>query len=134
MTRSERAAQIWPLLTLCASRRQTLTYEQLGRLIGVPRHGLGHLLEPIQSYCILHDVHPLTALVVSDVDGMPGSGFIAAENVPSAQARVFAFDWTQLTPPDAGTLEDAGAKLPSNGRSLEDLGRIKAEMDPQTGR
>src|SRR5262249_5096427 len=52
LTRSERATQIWPILTLCASRRQTLTYDLLGRLIGVPRQGLGQLLEPIQSYCI----------------------------------------------------------------------------------
>ena len=30
MTKGERAAQIWPLLTLCASKRQTLTYDYLG--------------------------------------------------------------------------------------------------------
>jgi hypothetical protein len=85
MTKSERAAQIWPILALCASQRQTLSYDQLGRLIGVPRQGLGQLLEPIQSYCIIHRRPPLTVLVVSDVDGVPGSGFIGAQDVPSAQ-------------------------------------------------
>ena len=35
MTRSERAAQIWPLLCFCASHRQTVTYEVLARLTGM---------------------------------------------------------------------------------------------------
>jgi hypothetical protein len=87
VTKSERAAQIWPLLALSAAKRQTLTYEEVGRLIGVPRQGLGQLLEPIQSVCILRDLPPLTVLVVSDVDGTPGPGFIGAQHVPSAQAR-----------------------------------------------
>lgn len=92
MTREQRAVQIWPLLTLCATRRQSLTYDQLGRHIGVPRQGLGQLLEPIQSFCIINNLPPLTVLVISDIDGVPGTGFIAAENVPGAQARVFSFD------------------------------------------
>jgi hypothetical protein len=121
MTKSERATQIWPVLTLCALRRQTLTYDGLGRLIGVPRQGLGQLLEPIQSLCILNKLPALTALVVSDIDGLPGAGFIAAAHVPSEQARVFSFDWSTVAPPDAATLEDAATKLPSNGRSLEEL-------------
>jgi len=58
MTRSERAAQIWPILTLCAKQYQILTYDLLGRLIGVPRQGLGQLLEPVQSYCLINSAHP----------------------------------------------------------------------------
>ena len=127
MTKSERAAQIWPILTLCASRRQTLTYDNLGRLIGVLRPGLGQLLEPIQSFCILNKLPPLTALVVSDVDGLPGSGFIGADHVPSAQARVFNHDWWRMTPPDSAALEAAAGKLPSSGQSLEDLERQTRE-------
>ena len=67
MTREQRAAQIWPILTLCATRRQSLTYDQLARLIGVLRPGLGQLLEPLQSYCILNSLPPLTVLVVSNM-------------------------------------------------------------------
>jgi hypothetical protein len=86
---------------------------------------LGQLLEPIQSFCIIRDLPPLTVLVVSDVDGMPGTGFIAAEHVPSAQARVFTFDWLGVSPPESQVFEDAARKLPSNGRSLEELQRQK---------
>ena len=123
MTRNERAAQIWPILTLSAVQRQTLTYEMLGRLIGVPRQGLGQLLEPIQSYCIINSLPPLSALVVSDKSGEPGEGFIAAALVPQAQAQVFNFEWLDEPPPDEEDLGAAGQDLPSNGRSLEDLMR-----------
>jgi hypothetical protein len=121
MTKQERAAQIWPILTLCASRRQTLTYELLGTLIGVPRQGLGQLLEPIQSFCILNGLEPLTSLVVSENSGLPGEGFIAAEAVPAAQQRVFSHEWLGRTPPSAEALDAACRTLPSNGRSLDEL-------------
>jgi hypothetical protein len=123
MTRGQRAAQIWPILVLCATRRQTLTYDTLGRLIGVPRQGLGQLLEPIQSYCIVSGLHPLSSLVVGDKTGTPGEGFIAAAHVPAAQAHVFNFDWLDEPPPDEKELDAACQDLPSNGRSLEDLMR-----------
>ena len=126
MTKGERAAQIWPLLTICASRRHTLTYDLIGRLIGVPRKGLGQLLEPIQSYCIIHRLAPLTSLVVSDTSGLPGEGFIGASDVSGAQAKVYTFDWLGISPPDPSLLEEAARRLPSNGRSLEELLRLAA--------
>jgi len=104
MTASERAAQIWPILVLCASRRETLTYDLLGRLVGVPAPGLGQLLEPIQSYCLLEGLAPLTAIVVNQTTGLPGDGFIGASDVPRAQADVYARDWLRDAPPDAEAL------------------------------
>ncbi len=95
MTRQERATQIWPILTLCATKRQLLTYEELSWLISVPLPGLGQLLEPIQQFCINHDLPALTSIVVRRTDGIPGEGFIAAEAIPLAQARVFSNDWSQ---------------------------------------
>ena len=68
----ERALQIWSVLALAAKNRQVLTYDILAKLIGVPRPGLGQLLEPIQSYCMLNKLPPLTILVVSEETGMPG--------------------------------------------------------------
>ena len=59
---SERAAQIWSVLALASKNRQVLTYDILSRLIGVPRPGLGQLLEPIQSYCLINKLPPLTIL------------------------------------------------------------------------
>jgi len=121
VNRYERAAQIWPLLTLCASHRQVLTYDLLGKLVGVPRQGLGQLLEPIQSWCIKYDNPALTSLVVSDKTGLPGEGFIAAADVPAEQAAVFRWEWLDSTPPTAEELEDAAREFPSNGRSLAEL-------------
>ena len=121
MTRSERAAQIWPLLSLCATQHQIVTYDLLGKLIGVPRHGLGQLLEPIQSFCLLNGLPPLSCLVVSSQSGLPGEGFVAAADVPLAQAQVFSHRWTDGKPPEPTELEHAARELPSNGKSLADL-------------
>lgn len=121
MNRSERAEQIWPLLTLLAAHRQTLSYDTLGQLIGVPRMGLGQLLEPIQSYCILNRLPPLTSLIVGVDSGVPGEGFIAASDVPNAQATVYRRQWLEQKPPDAAQLQQASERLPSNGRSLAEL-------------
>ena len=102
MKTNERAAQIWPLLTYAAIHRQTLTYEILGNLIGVPRMAVGPLLEPIQEYCLKHGLPALTGIVVSEVNGDPRSGFSAAENVPVAREAVYRHDWRteQVPGPD----------------------------------
>lgn len=98
MTVNERAFQIWPVLALCASKRLLLTYDELSRLIGVPPPGLGQLLVPIQSYCVFHEKPALTSIVVKGNTGIPGAGFTAAENVPMAQAKVYNFDWSNISP------------------------------------
>ena len=121
MNRYERAAQIWPVLTLCATNRQVLTYDILGKLVGVPRQGLGQLLEPIQSHCIKANSPALTSLVVSDKSGLPGEGFIAAADVPAEQASVFRFAWLDSAPPGPDELKVAAKEFPSNGHSLAEL-------------
>jgi hypothetical protein len=117
MTRVERAAQIWSTLALAARNRQTLTYDMLGRLTGTPRMGLGQLLEPVQSYCLVQRLPPLTALVVSGRTGLPGLGFIAAQDVPRTQQEVFAFDWLGHGSPSLDALDRALRELPSNETS-----------------
>ncbi len=111
---SERALQIWSVLALAAKNRQVLTYDILAKLIGVPRAGLGQLLEPIQSYCLLNKLPPLTILVVSKKSGMPGEGFIAAQDIPKTQIQVFAFDWFTHGAPSPEKLNDAVTQRPSN--------------------
>jgi hypothetical protein len=64
MKRSERAWQIWRILTWAAKNRQSVTYGHLAKLIGVATAGLGQFLEPIQSFCILEQLSLLTILVV----------------------------------------------------------------------
>ncbi|GAB4506256.1 MAG: hypothetical protein Kow00123_03940 [Anaerolineales bacterium] len=107
MNAVERATQIWSVLAWAARNQQVVTYGQLAALIGVPRPGLGQLLAPIQAYCRLQSLPPLTALVVSDTTGKPGSGFTAAEDVLAAQAQVFRFDWLQQGCPKPEDFEKA---------------------------
>lgn len=113
---AERAAQIWPVLLLAAKNQQILTYDTVSKLIGVPRPGLGKLLEPIQSYCMLKKLPPLTILVVSEETGMPGKGFIAAQDIPKTQMVVFAFDWLNQVTPSPEELKNAVIQRPSNGK------------------
>ena len=112
---SERAAQIWSVLALAARNRQVLTYDIVSKLIGVPRQGLGQSLEPIQSYCLLKKLPPLTILVVREDTGLPGTGFVAAADIPKTQITVFAHDWLAKGAPSPEDLDKAVSKMPSNG-------------------
>jgi hypothetical protein len=112
---------MWPVLVLAARNRQILTYALLGELVGVPATDLGRLLEPIQSHCILKDLPPLTSIVVDARTGMPGEGFIAADNLPQAQAETFLFDWLSCPVPSRDDYRAAVEKLPSLGLSLTAL-------------
>ena len=107
MTVAERAVQMWPILALAARHRQTLTHEIVGQLTGLPAPGVGKCLDPVQSYCRVHELPPLTVLVVSKRDGTPGSGFTAAENVPAAQANVYNHDWSKDGCPSREEFEQA---------------------------
>ena len=121
MDRYQRACQVWSVLALGAASRQIVPYDLLSKLIGVPRAGLGQLLEPIQSYCILKKLPALTSIVVSHDSGMPGEGFIAASDVPREQALVFKHNWLSANAPTEAVFKQAAERLPSNGRSLADL-------------
>lgn len=111
----ERASQTWAVLALAARNRQTLTYELVGRLTGMHTAGIGAVLEPIQSYCLLNKLPPLSALVVNKTSGLPGAGFIAATDAPREFVRVFEFDWLAVGCPTPEQFSAALRKLPSNG-------------------
>lgn len=111
----ERAAQAWSLLAFAAMNRQTLTYELVGRLTGMHAAGLGAVLEPIQSFCLLKELPPLSALVVNKATGLPGTGFIAAEDVPREFVRIFEWDWLGVSCPTPEQLAEAARLKPSNG-------------------
>ncbi len=126
MTTNERAVQIWSVLALAAHNRQVLTYDMVARLTGVARVGLGQCLEPIQSYCLVKGLKPLTILVVSEKSGMPGVGFVAAPDIPRAQQEVFSFDWLAHGGPSPENFEAAVKERPSNG-----IARVPAERQPR---
>jgi hypothetical protein len=116
MKLSERSTQIWAVLAWAACHRQNITYSQLAQVTGAFTGGLGALLEPIQSYCLLKKLPPLTILVVQQESGLPGSGFsgVSAGELASAQAKVFAFNWLEQGNPGAEQLESAVKQQPSN--------------------
>lgn len=107
MNKYKRAAQIWSILALSVHSRQLLTYGMLEKLTGIFRPGLGQCLDPIQSYCLRHDLPPLTVLAVGEDTDMPGGGFIAAKDIPQAQQKVFTHDWLGHGAPSPETLEEA---------------------------
>ncbi len=115
MTKFERANQIWSVLALAAHNRQVLTYDMVARLTGMARAGLGRCLEPIQSYCLVHDLQPLTILVVSQETGMPSAELVAAQDIPRFQQEVFRYDWLAHGAPSPDDFEKAVSERPSNG-------------------
>lgn len=115
---SERAWQAWSLLAFAARNRQTLTYEIVGRLTGMHTAGVGAVLEPIQSYCMLNSLPALSALVVNKATGLPGVGFIAAEDVPREFIRIFEQDWLSVGCPSPDALAEAVRRQPSNGITI----------------
>jgi hypothetical protein len=122
MTRFERASQIWSILTLAARYRQALSYGLLGKAIGVLPHHLGEYLEPIQSFCLIHGLPPLSVLVVQEATGVPGPGFSASRDIPRSQAEVFLRQWLELRVPKPEDLEEAVRELPSKDQF--DAGRL----------
>lgn len=112
---AERAAQVWPLLAFAAGNRQLLTYELVGKLTGMHTAGIGSVLEPIQSYCMLNGLPPLTGIVVNKTTGKPGTGFVASDNPVRDFVVIFEHDWLATGCPTPVQLEEAAKVLPSNG-------------------
>src|SRR6516225_4162809 len=67
MTTHVRLIQLWSVLVDSALAQRVLTYALLGQLTGVPRQVIG-CLKPIHDYCNFHNLPPLTALVVCEID------------------------------------------------------------------
>lgn len=115
MNLSERAWQTWPVLSLAAGNRQILTYEIVSKLTGMHTPGLGGVLEQIQSYCLVHNLPPLSALVVNKGTGLPSEGFVATTDVPRAFIEVFEHDWLATPCPTPDELAESTKSRPSNG-------------------
>ncbi len=112
MTRAERAQQLWGLLALAATYRQTLTYQMIAQLTGIARPGLDDFLHPLRQFCTDRGLPPLTCLVVSERHGLSGEGVLTAADVPPAQAQVFQHDWLQTRAPTVQQLEGVLGRTP----------------------
>jgi hypothetical protein len=101
----QRAAQFWAVLALAARNRQILTYQMLASFVGMPMVALGGMLDPIQTFCQKKKLPPLTVLVVQQESGLPGTGFIAAADIPRAQADVFNYNWIEFGAPNPENIQ-----------------------------
>jgi len=106
MNISQRALQIWSVLVLSAHNRQTITFEMLSKITGIPQQGLGQALFLIQDYCKQNNLPPLTALVVKSKTGLPGSGLPLAD-FPAALQKVFSYNWLGVGCPKPEDLKNA---------------------------
>ena len=95
ITKAERLVAVYQVLVGRAQRKETITYEAMADAIQVSNARLvGRYLDPIAVHLLMAGLPPLTALVVSKVNGKPGEGLIKApETFEDARGRVYAYGW-----------------------------------------
>ena len=95
-----RVAKLWDLLVEHARQGSPLTYGNAAVRIGGIARGIGALLQPIQRYCLDHNLPNLSVLVVKSDTRKQGSGF---EGDPIAEMRrVRGYAWTDNDNPFKG--------------------------------
>ena len=112
MELKERAMQCYMVLLGAAHNRQTLTYEILGDMIGLPPVGIGQILGYIMAYCHNHGLPPLTVLIVQKHTGKPGEGLATSDpkDFDKNRERVYARQWYRDAPITPDTLRDEWTK------------------------
>ncbi len=99
MTSATRAMQVWHVLIAAADSRRTLTYEQLGEIVGMGGAGVfAHILGLIMNYCRKNKLPPLTCLVVKKRTGIPGTGLRGIRNLPEDRETVYRERWYKKFP------------------------------------
>ena len=100
------AGRIWPVLVDVASRREVMTYKDLGTRSGVFYRNLRHPLDRIGRYCFERAVPrlpPLTILIINGDTRRPGDGIVGthADRFDEDRDRVFDFAWSTVVNPFA---------------------------------
>ena len=104
MNTYERAIQIYQVLIGAAHNRQLLTYDIVGKHIGVPRQGLANHLGHVFRYCEKRKLPRLTSICVSEKTGQPGHGYtdLVAAGTPAElhrdREKVYAHNWYRERP------------------------------------
>lgn len=97
-----RAKQAWPLLVSRAATQKPYTYVELCEKLDVHPLAARFFLSAIESYCLKRKMPPLTALVVSSGDGLPGEGYRGSIRKKSAHDealdRVSRYKWSKVAP------------------------------------
>lgn len=126
----ERAYRAWPILAKRAADGRTITYGELGILLGVHHRAIRYVLGVIQDYCLGEKLPPLTILIVNQ-SGKPGTGFTAydADKLEEGEALVRSYNWKAIPNPfafasDGTTYEEIVAELAGNPSSAGDIMRM----------
>jgi len=115
MTTHVRLTQLWSVLVDSAHEHRVLTYATLGPLIGVPKQVIGFFIKPIHDYCNYHNLPPLTALVVSEIDDPLSGKFTETGDIFGERARVYGFDWLSQKPPAPEDFQKVSEEIPWHG-------------------
>jgi putative restriction endonuclease len=100
INQAERAYRAWPILTRRAAEGKTITYGELGALLGVHPRAIRYVLGLIQDFCLEEKLPPLTILIVNQ-SGRPGTGFIAHDfdKLEEGGSLVRAYNWKTVPNP-----------------------------------
>lgn len=115
----ERAAQIMPVLRVVAKHQSRITYGELATAIGGSSMGIGQWLSPVQDYCEVHNLPPITVLAINEGTGEPGPGYRVRGTVGRDREVVYAHDWLKWTPISGG--EGRVAPTPEEFEEAEHL-------------
>lgn len=127
INQAERAYRAWPILTQRAIEGKTITYGELGTILGVHHRAIRYVLSLIQDYCLEEKLPPLTILIVNQ-GGKPGTGFIAydVDKLEEGEALVRSYNWNVILNPfafasDGTTYEEIVTELAGNPSSAADI-------------
>lgn len=104
------ALKMWVVLICAASNSRTMTYKELGGVIGIHWQGpvMGKPLGLLKHYCQGKRLPALTALVVNGTTGLPEEECdVPAGKWPKELRRIFKHKWMREKVP---TPEDLGAE------------------------
>lgn len=130
INQAERAYRAWPIITKRATEGRTITYGELGTLLGVHHRAIRYVLGLIQDYCLEEKLPPLTILIVNQ-SGKPGTGFIAydVDKLEEGETLVRSYNWNAIQNPfafasDGTTYEEIVTELAGNPGSSADIMRM----------
>ncbi|MDD2462506.1 MAG: HNH endonuclease [Desulfobulbus sp.] len=130
VNQAERAFRAWPILTKRAGAGKTITYGELGALLGVHHRAVRYVLALIQDYCLGEKLPPLTILIVNQ-GGKPGTGFIAydVDKLEEGETLVRFYNWNAIPNPftfasDGTTYEEIVSELAGNPSGAADVMRM----------
>jgi putative restriction endonuclease len=96
----ERAKRAWEILAECTRNKQSITYGELGRHMGVYLITCRFFLGLIQDHCHKQGLPLLNSLVVNKGSGRPGHGCIAtSEDIQAIHQQIYASDWRTIPNP-----------------------------------